>query len=146
MVVRRQGRPEWLTLNRCPEIEPVYFGGRDVRGWIMVAACALGLSTNPGQFAYGALGVFMLPLTREFGWSRTDVSLALMAFTVALALTLPLVGWMVDRHGGRRVLLPSVITFAILPPPRPHPSARSRDPPAWERDAPAARTNTTSAG
>ncbi len=84
------------------------------RGWWMVAACAVGLSTNPGQFAYGALGVFMLPLTHEFGWSRTDVSLALTAFTVALALTLPGVGRLVDRYGGRRVLLPSVMIFGVL--------------------------------
>ncbi len=80
----------------------------------MVLACAFGLSTNPGQFAFGALGVFMLPLIGEFGWSRTDVSLALMAFTVALALTLPVVGWLVDRYGGRRVLFPSTLVFAVL--------------------------------
>jgi MFS family permease len=56
----------------------------------------------------------MLPLTAEFGWGRTDVSLALTAFTVALALTMPVVGWCVDHYGGRRVLLPSVITFGVL--------------------------------
>ena len=80
----------------------------------MVAASGAGLSTNPGQFAYGALGVFMLPLTDEFGWSRTDVSLALTAFTVALALALPFVGRCVDRYGGRRVLFPSTIVFGVL--------------------------------
>lgn len=80
----------------------------------MVAASAVGLSTNPGQFAYGALGVFMLPLTSEFGWSRTDVSLALTAFTLALALALPIAGRCADRFGGRRVLLPSVLVFGVL--------------------------------
>lgn len=80
----------------------------------MVAASGIGLSTNPGQFAYGALGIFMLPLTAEFGWSRTEVSIALTAFTVALAFSLPVVGRLADRHGGRRVLLPSVIVFALL--------------------------------
>lgn len=87
---------------------------RIYRGWVLVAASGVGLSTNPGQFAYGALGVFMLPLTHEFGWSRTEVSLALTAFTVALALALPLVGRLVDHYGGRRVLFPSVIVFGVL--------------------------------
>lgn len=84
------------------------------RGWWMVAASGIGLSTNPGQFAYGALGVFMLPLTAEFGWSRTDVSLSLTVFTIALACALPLLGRCVDRHGGRRVLIPSVTAFGLL--------------------------------
>ncbi len=56
----------------------------------------------------------MLPLITEFGWSRTEVSLALTAFTGALALSLPYLGRLVDRNGGRRVLFPSVIVFGVL--------------------------------
>ncbi|MBI1733514.1 MAG: MFS transporter [Gammaproteobacteria bacterium] len=83
-------------------------------GWWMVAASAVGLSTNPGQFAYGALGVFMLPLIAEFGWSRTEVSMALTIFTVTLAISLPVLGILVDRYGARRVLVPSVLVFGLL--------------------------------
>jgi MFS family permease len=84
------------------------------RGWLMVGASAAGLSTNPGQFAFGAMGVFMLPLIAEFGWTRTQVSAALTIFTVALACSLPLIGILVDRLGARRILVPSTLIFGTL--------------------------------
>lgn len=83
-------------------------------GWWVVLVSSLGLSSNPGQFAFGALGLFIIPLGSAFGWSRTEVSLALTLFTVALACSQPLVGGMVDRYGSKRVLLPSTIIFALL--------------------------------
>jgi predicted MFS family arabinose efflux permease len=83
-------------------------------GWWIVGTAAVGMSTGPGQFAFGALGLFMIPLGEEFGWSRTQVSLALTFFSVALACSIPFIGKLVDRHGSRKVLLPSCIAFAIL--------------------------------
>ncbi len=75
---------------------------------------AVGMSTGPGQFAFGALGLFMIPLGEEFGWSRTQVSLALTFFSVALACSIPFIGKLVDQHGSRKILLPSCTAFAIL--------------------------------
>ena len=84
------------------------------RGWWIVATSAVGMSAGPGQFAFGALGLFMLPLAAEFGWSRTAISIALSCHSVALALSIPLIGRLVDRHGSRAVLLPSCAVFALL--------------------------------
>ncbi|MGE3597190.1 MAG: MFS transporter [Dehalococcoidia bacterium] len=81
-------------------------------GWWIVAASVVGLSTSPGQFVFGSLGIFTLPMVQEFGWNRAETSLALTFFTVALAVTLPLVGKLVDRVGTRRVLLPSMLVVA----------------------------------
>ena len=83
-------------------------------GWWIVVTAAVGMSTGPGQFAFGALGLFMIPLSEEFGWSRTEVSLALTCFTVALAISIPFIGKLVDQHGSQKVLLPSIIVFAVL--------------------------------
>lgn len=83
-------------------------------GWWIVIAGAVGMSAGPGQFAFGSLGVFMLPLNKEFGWSRVQISLALTCFTVALAIAIPYVGKLVDQHGSRKVLLPSLVAFAAL--------------------------------
>ena len=80
--------------------------------WIVVAAC-VGQSTSPGQFIFGSLGLFIVPLGAEFGWDRAEVSLALTFFTVALILTLPMLGRLVDRYGAREVLLPSVVVFGV---------------------------------
>ena len=83
-------------------------------GWWIVAISAVGMSTGPGQFAFGSLGLFMLPLGEEFGWNRTEISLALTCFTVALALSIPYIGKLVDRFGSRKILLPSLTVFAVL--------------------------------
>ena len=83
-------------------------------GWWIVATAAVGMSTGPGQFAFGSLGLFMKPLGAEFGWSRTEISLALTFFTLALALFIPYIGKLVDRFGSRKVLLPSLTIFAVL--------------------------------
>ena len=72
---------------------------------------AFGLSTSPGQFAFGAFSLFIEPLEQEFGWSRADMSLALTLFTACLAVTLPFMGRLVDRFGSRRVLAPSMLVL-----------------------------------
>ena len=83
-------------------------------GWWIVAIAAVGMSTGPGQFAFGALGLFMLPLGEEFGWNRTEISLALTCFTIALAVSIPYIGKLVDQFGSRKILLPSLTVFAVL--------------------------------
>jgi len=83
-------------------------------GWWIVLTAAVGMSTGPGQFAFGALGLFMIPLNQEFGWSRTEISLALTCFTVALAFSIPYIGKLVDQYGSRKILLPSFIVFSFL--------------------------------
>lgn len=83
-------------------------------GWWVVLVSSIGLSTNPGQFAFGALGLFIIPLGDAFGWSRTEVSLALTLFTAALACTQPVIGALVDTYGSKKVLLPSTVIFALL--------------------------------
>ena len=89
-------------------------GFRIYRGWLVVLASSVGISSNPGQFAFGAIGLFTIPLTGEFGWQRTEISFALTLFTIALAVSIPLVGRLVDHHGARAILIPSTIVFGLL--------------------------------
>ena len=88
-------------------------GGRIYYGWWIVTVCAIGLSTGPGQFVFGSLGLFIIPLGEEFGWGRAEISLALTFFTIALALCIPIAGNLVDRFGSRRVLLPSIVVCGV---------------------------------
>jgi MFS family permease len=41
--------------------------------------------------------VFILPLVKQFGWTRFQVSMLNMALAIALGASCPLVGWLVDR-------------------------------------------------
>ena len=84
------------------------------RGWWIVAVAAVAMSTGTGQFAFGAIALFIKPLGEEFGWDRAQVSLAATYFTIALAFSIPIIGQVVDRYGSRRVLLPSILVFAVL--------------------------------
>jgi len=87
-------------------------GKRIFYGWWIVAASIVGMSTNPGQFVYGSMGLFIKPLGDEFGWDRAQVSFATTLFTLTLALTFPIIGALVDRYGSRCVLLPSMLVVA----------------------------------
>lgn len=82
-------------------------------GWWVVTACFIGLmlgETSVGVFTFGA---FVKPLAAEFGWSRADISLArsIIGYT-AVAVALPL-GFLIDRYGARRLIVPSVLLLAL---------------------------------
>ena len=82
-------------------------------GWWIVGASIVGMSTNPGQFVYGSMSLFIKPLGEEFGWDRGEVSFSLTLFTLTLALVFPVIGALVDRFGSRRVLIPSMLAVAL---------------------------------
>ena len=42
--------------------------------------------------SFDTLGVFLLPLSKQFGWSRTQVSLIATALQLSSAAAMPLVG------------------------------------------------------
>lgn len=77
------------------------------RYWQLVLAGLAGLSL--GTLPTATLGLFMQPLSDEFGWSRTEVSIGLTIFAlVSLPLT-PFAGMLVDRFGPRRIAVPGVL-------------------------------------
>ena len=55
------------------------------------------------QFS-STLGLFFNPLTREFGWTRTQISIVQTISRVVEAGTAPLAGPLVDRFGARTLL------------------------------------------
>lgn len=82
-------------------------------GWWVLFACVIGMLVGPGQFAFGSLGLFIIPLENEFGWSRSQISLATTVFTISLTICMPVVGKLVDRYGSKEVMLPSVIVIGL---------------------------------
>jgi MFS family permease len=70
-------------------------------GWPVVLAAAAGSGLGiAGLLTYSA-GIFAKDLEAEIGLSRTGLGAAFFVATVALALALPIVGWLVDRFGPR---------------------------------------------
>ena len=84
------------------------------RSWGVVGASTIGLTFSLGTLLLYTFGVFVRPLTVEFGWSRTQLSGALAMSQYTFALAAPVWGVLIDRFGPRAVLLPSVVCMALL--------------------------------
>ena len=85
---------------------PVFYG------WIVLAClCCAGFARQGAAVA--TLSIFVEPLTREFGWSRTALSGAVSLGGVLAALVAPLIGPVLDRQGSRLVLCAAVLVNGI---------------------------------
>ncbi len=54
---------------------------------------------------FHGFGNFIIPFGREFGWSRTTISVIFSAARLESGLLGPIEGWAVDRSGPRRLIL-----------------------------------------
>ena len=84
------------------------------RNWGAVAASTVGLTFSLGTLLLYTFGVFVRPLTEEFGWTRTQLSGALALSQYTFALAAPFWGALIDRYGPRAIILPSVVCMALL--------------------------------
>ena len=81
------------------------------RGWRLVLSCFVGFSFF--SIMSHSLGVFMAPLSREFGWSRTLISSGVSIAAVVTALLSPFFGILIDRYGSRTVAMPGLVACAL---------------------------------
>jgi MFS transporter, OFA family, oxalate/formate antiporter len=99
-----------LTISALPRLLsgrlPFFYG------WIILAClCCAGFSRQGPAVA--TLSIFVEPLTREFGWSRTALSGAVSLGGVLAAVAAPLIGPMLDRHGSRVALCLAVLVTGV---------------------------------
>jgi MFS family permease len=80
-------------------------------GWWIVLVAGIGLSVHHAPIIGFTFGVFLKSFSQEFSWSRTQISFALTLANLGITLAAPFVGWLVDRFGARRVILPAVLAF-----------------------------------
>lgn len=78
--------------------------------WTLVLAAAAGVSLF--SIMVNIIGTFMEPLAKDFGWTRTVLSLGPPIAGVVCMIFSPFVGVIIDRHGSRKVALPGVILVA----------------------------------
>ena len=82
-------------------------------GWKNVMAAFTGMALSYAMFTVFAFGTFVKPLEEEFGWQRGEMSFALTMTNIAVVIASPALGFIVDRLGVRRVLIPSTILMAL---------------------------------
>jgi MFS family permease len=82
--------------NGDPESNEEAFG---YPGWRVTVASGMGVFVSFGSLLVYTFGIFLKPLTEEFGWSRQAVSLAFGVAAMALAAASPPLGYLIDRLG-----------------------------------------------
>ena len=80
-------------------------------GWIVAAACVFIAMAGSGTF--NGFGVFIIPMSEEFGWSRSAISLAASVGTMVGGLSQPVFGRVFDRVGGRQLILVGLVAFGV---------------------------------
>lgn len=73
-------------------------------GWWIVASSVVVLTLLLGS-TYHAFGVFVLPVSEDFGLSRAQTNTALILFSIGNAIWAPIVGQMLDRLPIRPIML-----------------------------------------
>jgi predicted MFS family arabinose efflux permease len=81
--------------------------------WWVVFGSTIGLIVGNGPIVFFTFGLFLLPVTREFGWDRATFSSSLLVGHALAALAYPFLGRAIDRYGVRRVSLTSIVLFAM---------------------------------
>lgn len=94
--------PASLPLPRTLFGHPIYYG------WYIVALAFVASMMSAGVQAY-TLGVFLKPMTEDLGWTRTDLSLGQTVATVVTGLLAIVVGPVIDRRGGRALMVGGAI-------------------------------------
>lgn len=72
-------------------------------GWFIVAASFFVIMMTMG--ARNGVGVFVLPMSEEFSWSRSTISLAAALGILINGVSQPVLGNLYDRVGGRKLIL-----------------------------------------
>jgi MFS family permease len=82
------------------------------QGWRVVTGAALGVGLGiAGLLTYNS-GLFVEDLGRDVGLSRTAYGAAFLGSTLALAMAMPVVAWLVDRYGPRRSAAAGALALA----------------------------------
>lgn len=81
-------------------------------GWWIVLACFL-IGLYVGSVVFFGFTAFFEPIREEFGWSYTQISLAASLRGLEMGLFAPLVGYLADRFGPRKITFYGVIMVGL---------------------------------
>ena len=85
--------------------KPIFYG------WYIVATCIFVAFVTNG--ARNSFGIFVLPMSEDFEWSRGTISFAAALGFLVNGLTQPFMGRLLDRFGGRKVIISSLALFGV---------------------------------
>ena len=83
------------------------------RGWLLILSACTGVMFSSIVLPYHSIGAFVVPVTAEFGWTRAEFQTAILFSSGLGAFTAPVIGWLCDRYGSRRVALPGLLGLSV---------------------------------
>ncbi len=98
-------KPPFLPALLIPRL-PFYYG------WVVLGCVCLAGFARQGP-AVAVLSIFVVPMTAEFGWSRTEIAGAVSVGGVLAAIVSPVIGPVLDRRGARLVLCLAVLGVGL---------------------------------
>jgi MFS family permease len=82
-------------------------------GWKVAAAAFVGVSVSFAPIVPYTFSLFLNPLHAAFGWQREAISGTFALAAITVALVSPGIGMLFDRFAPRRIILPSILVFAL---------------------------------
>lgn len=83
------------------------------QGWGIILAASLALAVGLPTILFHTLGVFAPALIGQFGWKMGQLQAGLACMSIMMLLSGPMVGFMADRYGVRRVGLTSLPLLGV---------------------------------
>jgi MFS family permease len=83
------------------------------RNWQLLVSACTGIICSSIVLPYYSIGALVVPITEEFGWQRSQFQMAILFSSGLGALTAPVVGWLIDRYGARRIALPGILGLSV---------------------------------
>ena len=80
-------------------------------GWRVTAAASACVFVGFASLLVYTFGVFLKPLTAQFGWSREAASAAFGIAAMSVAICSPPLGLLLDRYPARRIIIPCIAIF-----------------------------------
>jgi predicted MFS family arabinose efflux permease len=88
------------------------------RGWRVVLAGVCGIGLGGTGLPFFTIGLFIRPLSQAFGWNRAETSAVSLFQQGGLMVMAPVIGFLADRYGAKRLAPVSLIglagAFALL--------------------------------
>jgi len=82
-------------------------------GWHVAAAAFIGVMVSFAPIVPYTFSLFLNPLHAAFGWQREAISGTFAVAAITVAVVSPGIGVLLDRFPPRRIILPSIVIFAL---------------------------------
>src|SRR5262245_54918553 len=79
--------------------------------WRTCFWCVIGIAICSSPVAFISVSLFMKPFGAVYGWDRAAVALTISIGAIALAISTPFAGRLIDRYGVRPVLVSSLLFY-----------------------------------